>query len=196
MIIIFEFFKRTEYNEINNEYKIKKTYYNNVLLNIRKKISSIKLEKIGGVDHIVEIDETCISRRKYNIGRLKKQIWIVGGICRETKNIFLEITNKRDSNTLKSIISSNVNPQSTIITDAWRGYNFLKNENYQHKIVNHSINFINPEDQNIHTQNVENLWKYVKKYFKKYYGNQKKNFKYFLFEYIFIKGKKKILKVF
>ncbi|KFB41649.1 uncharacterized protein LOC101852594 [Anopheles sinensis] len=40
----------------------------------------------------VEIDETKVSRRKYNVGRVTQthKEWLVGGICRETGQVFLE----------------------------------------------------------------------------------------------------------
>nr|VZI17236.1 unnamed protein product [Spirometra erinaceieuropaei] len=33
--------------------------------------------QLGGPDIEVQVDETMISRRKYNVGRLKKQNWIM-----------------------------------------------------------------------------------------------------------------------
>ena len=40
-------------------------------------------ERIGGADAVVEIDETCVTRRKYERGRLTKHHqWIFGGVVR------------------------------------------------------------------------------------------------------------------
>jgi len=40
-------------------------------------------EKIGGPGTIVEIDETCVSKRKYERGRLiRPNQWMFGGIKR------------------------------------------------------------------------------------------------------------------
>src|SRR5262249_31761125 len=36
-------------------------------------------EKIGGPGVIVEIDECCFSKRKYNVGRITKNTWVFGG---------------------------------------------------------------------------------------------------------------------
>ena len=42
-------------------------------------------KRIGGVDTFVEIDETCVTRRKYERDRLTKHHqWIFGGVVRGT----------------------------------------------------------------------------------------------------------------
>ncbi|BHF80454.1 hypothetical protein SprV_0702358200 [Sparganum proliferum] len=40
-----------------------------------------EVNQLGGPDVEVQVDETMITRRKYNVGRVKKQSWIVG-FCR------------------------------------------------------------------------------------------------------------------
>lgn len=125
--------------------------------------------KIGGKGLTVEIDETHICKRKYGVGRvlLSEAVWLVGGICRETSEIFLKVTKKRSSEVLKSLILQNVEPGSRIITDCWKGYGGLSTLDYEHLTINHSVNFINPENREIHTQNVERLWRSVKAVIKK-----------------------------
>jgi len=56
-------------------------------------------EKVGGPGLSVEIDETLLTRRKYNTGRLQEQIWVFGGICRENSAKFLEFVPNRNSDT-------------------------------------------------------------------------------------------------
>ena len=40
---------------------------------------------IGGIGHVVELDETKIGHRKYNRGRLRDGVWVVGGLDQGTK---------------------------------------------------------------------------------------------------------------
>jgi hypothetical protein len=44
--------------------------------------------KIGGVGLHVQIDECLFSKRKYNVGREVRKMWVVGGICYETNEVF------------------------------------------------------------------------------------------------------------
>ncbi|RWS18900.1 hypothetical protein B4U80_02071, partial [Leptotrombidium deliense] len=51
--------------------------------------------KIGGPGYEVEIDEHYVYTPMYWRGRkMKTQLWIVGGICRETSDIFMVVTGK------------------------------------------------------------------------------------------------------
>jgi len=79
---------------------------------------------IGGAGLTVEVDESKFGKRKYNKGRLVEGQWVVGGVCRETGDIFLAVCpeNKRDADTLLDIINRHVSKDSTIITDCWRAY--------------------------------------------------------------------------
>ena len=125
-------------------------------------------EPIGGENIQVEIDETCIVRRKHERGRLiTKQLWLLGGIERETKRRFVvpltaERGTSRSKATLIPLIKKYVHRGSIIYTDAWRAYAGLGRLGYQHRVVNHSENFVDPEDSSVHTQNIERLWRDIK----------------------------------
>jgi transposase-like protein len=90
----------------------------------------------------VEVDETVLVRRKYNRGRLPvdnksgKQLWVFGGIERGTSNCFIVPVEKRDKETLLSLIEQHVLPGSTVVSDMWRGYAGLRDHpKYRHLTV-------------------------------------------------------------
>ena len=98
--------------------------------------------KIGGPGKSVQIDEAKFGKQKYNRGRLVEGTWVLGGICSETGEMFLEPVKKRDKDTLIPIIISRVKPGTTIVTDCWKAYNSLQEEDFTHLTVNHSYNFV------------------------------------------------------
>ena len=120
-------------------------------------------KRIGGPGTVVEIDECHLHSRKYGVGRIEDGDlwWVVGGICRQTSEMFAVVTDKRDRQSLSKIIFENVDSKSTIYTDCWRGYNKLEQMNldYVHKTVNHSYNFVNPFDRDVYTNTVERSWR-------------------------------------
>ena len=54
------------------------------------------------------------------------------------------------------IIEARVEPESCIMSDSWRAYLDIKisDKKYTHKMVNHSIHFVDPHDRHVHTQGV------------------------------------------
>ncbi|XP_078042534.1 uncharacterized protein LOC144472940 isoform X2 [Augochlora pura] len=115
---------------------------------------------IGGPGVIVEIDECKVGRRKFEKGRIREGVWILGMIERGGKKYRLEVCpdNKRDEITLISLIKKHVEVGSEIHTDCWKGYMNLKDHGYIHKTVNHSTNFVDP-DSGAYTQNIESSWR-------------------------------------
>ncbi|KCZ81666.1 hypothetical protein H312_00844, partial [Anncaliia algerae PRA339] len=101
-------------------------------------------DKIGGPGHVVEIDESKFSKRKYQVGRIVMSPWVVGGIDINTKECFFVEVINRSADTLKRIILERIHPGTLIITDEWRGYWGLENMGYFHLTVNHSENFVCP----------------------------------------------------
>ena len=96
----------------------------------------------------VEIGETYLSKRKYNKGRLFTEQWLFGGICQETKEVFLCKVQDRSENTLVPCIKKYINKGSTIISDWWLAYKNIENipgYNFKHFTVNHSKNFVDPQ---------------------------------------------------
>ena len=63
-----------------------------------------EVAKIGGEGCIVEVDETLLTRRKANAGRILPEQWVLGGICREAGECFLACVPDRCASTLLTII--------------------------------------------------------------------------------------------
>jgi hypothetical protein len=126
-------------------------------------------EKIGGEGKVVEVDEAIVRRRKYKKGRKKKEMWVVGGIERGAGGkgrAFIEVVKDRTKETLEGVIVRNVERGTKIYTDCWAGYNGLEAAGFPHRTVNHSTNYVNPEDPDVHTQHIENLWSVLRRYWK------------------------------
>lgn len=87
-------------------------------------------QTIAGPNEIVEVDEAKFGRRKYNRGRAVEGQWVLGGVQRGSPNIFLEVVEKRDQETLMEVLHRRVLPRTTIITDGWRAYRPLSEEMY------------------------------------------------------------------
>lgn len=151
--------------------------------------------RIGGLNEdgsrkVVEIDESLFSRRKYNRGRVQDQQWYVGGIERNTRNCFIVPVNNRNADTMAQIIFQYVNPGTLVITDEWRAYGaaMRRFEDLAHESVNHSINFVDPYDLTVHTQNIEGLWSRSKYFLKKKQGISREKQSEYLIQFIWEYG--------
>jgi hypothetical protein len=78
-------------------------------------------------------------------------VWVFGAICRRSKRVALKTVRKRSAESLPAFVKTNIAPGTTIVTDMWRGYNNLKNNNFEHLKVNLSIYFVDPVNKEIHT---------------------------------------------
>jgi hypothetical protein len=146
--------------------------------------------QIGGERLIVEIDECQIGRRKAHRGRVPREIWIFGGIERESVPLkcFIEIVGSRSQETLVEVIRRRIHPLSKICSDGWRAYSCLQSLGFTHGVVNHSENFLNPNDLSVHTQNIENLWCCLRRFLRSKGTYTRKNLLGYLDEFIFRKS--------
>ena len=74
--------------------------------------------------------------------------------------MFLVEVPDRSMNTLNDVFISHVKPGSIIITDGWRGYNEL-NIWFEHLVVNHSENYVDPET-GATINSIEGTWNAIK----------------------------------
>uniref|UniRef100_A0A914PNS1 ISXO2-like transposase domain-containing protein n=1 Tax=Panagrolaimus davidi TaxID=227884 RepID=A0A914PNS1_9BILA len=89
----------------------------------------------------------------------------------------IDICNKSDSELFayfQDILhkSDNIAPGTTIVSDLWRAYFRIGElpDGYRHLTVNHSLNFVNPDDPAANTQTVESSWQKLKIPLKAKYG--------------------------
>jgi len=97
-------------------------------------ISTENCSQIGRPEFNVEIDETLLTKRKYNQGRIVPENWVFGGICRETNELFIESVPDRKGETLLDCITKNIRIGTNIISDKWSGYNGLDREPFLNSI--------------------------------------------------------------
>ncbi|XP_018368673.1 PREDICTED: uncharacterized protein LOC108764789 [Trachymyrmex cornetzi] len=145
--------------------------------------TDIHSEKIGGLGHIVQIDEAKIGKRKYNCDRLIKGQWIFGGYEQGSKKMFIVPVEDRTETTLLPVIKEWILPGTTIVSDCWKSYDCLNNEGFQHLTVNHSYNFVDPET-GAHTQHIEHVWREVRGNIPRY-GRREYHFEGYLAEFLF-----------
>lgn len=130
----------------------------------------IEQDSIGGPGVVVEIGETLIVSRKCDSGGgAQPQIWLFGGIERLSKKHFIlplkgsqgEVE-RLDRATLVPFIQQYVQAGSVIISDPWSDRPKLGDLGYIHYTVNRSKNFVDLPQSDVHTQNIQHLWKDLK----------------------------------
>ncbi|KAF1767306.1 hypothetical protein GCK72_007265 [Caenorhabditis remanei] len=144
---------------------------------------------LGGPGTIVEIDESAMYKAKYHRGHMLRRptIWIFGMLERGTGKAAMFVVPRRNRRTLFPLIQAHVRPQTLIVSDGWKAYGGLKTlqQKYDHKWVNHKVNFVDPMDRRVHTQGIESTWNAFKKSVKNFYGVKKFQLQGHLFSYMF-----------
>ncbi|KAL7635439.1 UNVERIFIED_CONTAM: hypothetical protein RMT77_014508 [Armadillidium vulgare] len=161
--------------------------YNNFLREVCAYSIINDCQSIGGENMIVEVDETFLSKRKNQKGRVLPSQWVFGGICRESKELFLFSVPNRSEEKLFECIKEKIKPKTTIISDCLKSYiniEKIPGFDYKHIQINHSKNIIHPISGGAHTQNIENTWFLLKRRNKKHCGIHRQMLDSYLCEFV------------
>ena len=131
---------------------------------------------------------TCRCVKSLSRGHWHEGHWVFGGTKRTSRRCFMIEVQDRRAQTLEPLIQRHILPGSHIISDGWASYANISNIAhgiYMHSVVNHSLNFVDPQDANIHTQNIENMWMLAKRKLKRQFGTSRELFPSYLQEFVF-----------
>jgi hypothetical protein len=72
------------------------------------------------------------------------------------------------------------------VTDGWKGYNGVEDlpEGYEDYVVIHAENFVDPDDPDIHTQNIESMHQKFKHRHKTEYGTARSKLVSYIEEFL------------
>jgi ISXO2-like transposase domain len=141
--------------------------------------------QVGGRGIIVEVDESKISKRKYQRGHHVEGAWAVGGIERaDAGKVFIAVVEDRGYESLLGVLRRYVLPGSILYSDMWRAYPRIAAElEMEHRTVNHSREFVSADG--VHTNSIEGTWCGLKLMIPK--RNRSANVEDHLWEYIWRK---------
>ena len=99
------------------------------------------------------------------------------------------IEGKRSAQNLIPLITKYIRPGSIIHSDLWRAYNSIPSppHRYTHATVNHSETFLNLDNPDVHTQNIQSMWSTYKRKFRHQAGNNSETYQTYFPEFIWRK---------
>ena len=126
----------------------------------------------------IELDESHLFKEKKSSaphrGYKLRNVWLFGLINRDTREYVMFPMNSRDEITIHLAILKFVKLKSKIYSDSYCAYvnNYTKESKlmpygYIHEFICHKNEFVSKIFKEIHTNNIENLWKLVKQDLKK-----------------------------
>jgi transposase-like protein len=129
--------------------------------------------KLGGE---VEVDETFIGGKARNMHRRKREalgitqsnsmagkIAVMGLLERHgdrASRVRTEVIATRRRHQLEDVVTDNVEPGTTLYTDALRSYDRMGNRGYVHNVIDHAECYA---DGVVHTNGLENFWSLFKR---------------------------------
>jgi transposase-like protein len=138
-----------------------------MLHRIRLAMAAGSFEKLSGE---VEADETYVGGLGINMhAKKKKEIGLkfggkshktaVMGMVERKGRVRAKVIARADAPTMLEQIAENIEPGSTVHTDAHGGYRYMSDE-YIHEVVNHLHEYVRG---NVHTNTIENFWSLLKR---------------------------------
>jgi transposase-like protein len=134
---------------------------------IRQTLMAQTDEQLG---NSVELDETYVGGKAHNMHASKRakltgrgtadKVPVFGAVERKGKVVAVTVPNV-DRVTLLPHVINHVIPASTVFTDEMHAYDPLKQNGYDHKVINHSEHVYVSGD--IHTNTIEGFWSLVKR---------------------------------
>ena len=100
----------------------------------------------------------------------KLSSWFIVGLVKCCRRL------DRREQTLLQLIERYILPGSHIVSDGWRAYaniNRINNGTYEHSVITHQRNFVDPADGEVHTQNIENTRMRAKRKLKRQLGTSR-----------------------
>lgn len=94
------------------------------------------------------------------------------GIMSRTGQVYTHLILDEKRDTLLPIVYMVVEEGSTILTDSWRSYGTLKEDKYDHRVVDHSKSFTNRQGDHINT--IESFWSFAKRFLNRFNGLNKR----------------------
>ncbi|KAI5152418.1 hypothetical protein ENBRE01_2815, partial [Enteropsectra breve] len=136
-----------------------------VIKKLKNKLISnfwLHTEQIGGAGIVVEIDESKFGLRKYHKGHHVEGVWVFGLVEKTPeRRIVLIPVEKRNRETLETLLKKYVDKDSIVHSDCWKAYAHIKSYFAEHKQVNHSKGFKDPIT-GITTNTIEGNWSSIK----------------------------------
>lgn len=174
-------------------------------LNVTQKTAWFMLQRIRacyGIENnnelegVVECDETFYGGANKNRHKDKKversqgrsfkdKVPVLGMLQRGGKLTAVVINNTQRKE-IEPHIKTFIKKDSKVISDEWHAYSKL-GYNYNHRIVNHAKKeYVNIEDNSIHTNTIEGAWKIFKNSAKGMYNHvSKKHLQYYVDEFVY-----------
>src|SRR6202795_3189882 len=121
--------------------------------------------KLGGPDGEVEVDETFVggAARFMHADKRKRRITETGtkdktavqGILERGGEVRAAVVSNRKKHLLQSNIRAHIKAGSAIYTDALMSYMGLKQQGFEHQVIDHAEKYV---DGQIHTNGLKNFW--------------------------------------